>query len=311
MASVAVIGVGAVGGFFAAHAAAAGHRVTLCVRRPFDRLVVESPGGRLDVDPPVLVDPADAAVADWVLLATKSHQTAAAAGWLEAVAGPHSVVAVLQNGVEHVERVAPLVRVADVLPTVVYCGAELVAPGRVVHRTSGFLIVPESAAGRGLSELFAGTGAEVRVTSDFAVELWRKLAINVAANALTAITGRRLREISAIEGVGDLAVSLMEECVDVARAEGAPLEDALPRAVVERWAGFPEDSGTSMLYDRLAGRPLEHDALNGAVVRIGARHGVGTPLNKAVLALLEAMSGHPLGGRAPQTERSPGSVAPR
>ena len=114
-------------------------------------VVVELPDGSVvTVDAPaadrsgVLDGPAD-----WVLLAVKAHQTAGAAGWLSALCGPRSTVAVLQNGIDHVERVGPLVGDADVLPVVNWCPVEPVAPGRVRQRDALRLAVPAGRRGRG------------------------------------------------------------------------------------------------------------------------------------------------------------------
>ena len=95
--------------------------------------------------------------ADWVLLAVKAHQTPGAAGWLSALCGPATTVAVLQNGIDHVERVGPLVGDAEVLPVVNWCPVEPVAPGRVRQRDALRLAVPAGAAGEGLAALLGPT----------------------------------------------------------------------------------------------------------------------------------------------------------
>ena len=85
-----------------------------------------------------------------------------------------------------------------------------------------------------------------------------------------------------------LAEAILQECYAVARAEGADLQDAAIGAVVASFAKLDDSGGTSMLYDRLAGRPLEHDALYGAVIRAGERHGIPTPTHRTLSALLSA-----------------------
>jgi len=287
--TVAVVGAGSVGGYYAAQVRKAGHPVTLCVRSPFDRLVVETGGEEVVVDATIRDDPSQVIEHDWVLFAVKAHQTAAAAPWLQALCGPSTVVAVLQNGVEHVERVKPLVGTAEVLPTVVRYGGEATAPGRVTHYTYGHLIAPDTEAGKRLADLFAGSDADVTTTPDFDAEAWSKLVTNVAANALPAITVQRF-PVFRRPDIAELALKLMQECIAVAGAIGVELDPDVARREVERLAGLPQNVGSSMLYDRLAGRTLEHDALNGAVVRIGKRHGVKTPLNGAINALLAAIS---------------------
>ena len=293
------MGAGAIGTFFAAHLAAAGGAdVTVCARRPFADLVVESErsGETLRCSPPVLTDPGQVAAAtggpvDWVLLATKAHQTAGAAGWLSALAGPGTRVVVLQNGVEHEVRLRPLLPDArtQIVPAVVYCGAELVAPGHIIHRTNGFLVVPEGPAGAALAALYEGSRAGIRLTGDFTTAAWEKLCGNVVANGITALTGQRMGVLRRPD-VAAVGRALADECAAVARAEGAAIDAAYPEVLLHGVAAMPEGAGTSMLYDRLAGRPLEFDALYGAVVRAGRRQGIPTPLQGAFLALLAAVS---------------------
>lgn len=288
--TVAVVGVGSVGGFFGAQAAMVpGNQVTLCVRTPFDRLMLESGGEERSVDVPILTEPEEAQIQDWILLAVKAHQTEAASPWLHALCGPETVVAVLQNGVEHVKRVAPYANGAEILPAVIRYGGEAIAPGRVRHHTYGYLYVPEGDAGRRLAAIFEGSKAEVRLTDNFAAQAWSKLVTNVAANAIPAITQQRFPVFRRPE-VARLAEGLMTECIDVAAAEGVTLDRGLARSEVERLAGLPDSVGSSMLYDRLAGRTLEYDALNGAVVRIGRGYDLESPLNQAMAALLAAIS---------------------
>jgi 2-dehydropantoate 2-reductase len=288
-ASVAVVGAGSVGGFFAAQARQAGNQVTLCVRTRFEMLVLETGGEEITVDASVHTDPAEVGFHDWVLLAVKAHQTPATADWLTSLCGPQTVVVVLQNGVEHRERVEPLAQGAEVLPAVVRYGGEAIEPGRVRHYTYGVLTVPDGESSRRLAELFAGSTAEVKLTEDFEQEAWSKLVTNVAANAIPAITLQRFPVFRRPE-VAALAEALMMECIAVAGAAGIELPVELARSEVERLAGLPDHVGSSMLYDRLAGRSLEYDALNGAIVRIGERHRVPAPLNRAMVALLGAIS---------------------
>jgi 2-dehydropantoate 2-reductase len=314
--SVAVVGVGAIGGFFAAHLVAADTAdVVLCVRRPFDELVLETGGEQMRSTPSICADPAAVAPpiagsaggpavagaappavhgpVDWVLLATKAHQTAGAAPWLDALVGPDTRVVILQNGVEHVERVLPFVPddtdPGHLIPAIVYCGTEVVAPGRIVHRTNGFIIVPASRSADELAELYEPVRAGIRTSDDFTTTAWQKLCANVVANGITALTGQRMGVMRRPD-VLELGRALVDECVQVGRAEGADIDDGYADLLLRGIQEMPDESGTSMLYDRLAGNPLEYDAKYGAVVRAGGRHGIPTPLHQAFAALLGAVS---------------------
>lgn len=285
---IACVGVGAIGGAVVARLAASGrHDVVLCVREPFERLIVESPARRIEVQAHCETDAGRVAAVDWVLLATKAQDVAGAAKWLAALCAPGTVVAVLQNGVEHVERVTPFAGPAEVLPVVVELPAARSAPGRIRMRAGARLSVPAGSAGAAFAELFADTDVAVEVTSDFARSAWRKLCLNAASGALTALTLRTV-EVLHEPGMAELALAIMLECVAVARAEGAALADSIADETLARLLALPAGAGNSMLYDRRAGRPLEIDARNGAIVRLGARHQIATPLNAAVCALLGA-----------------------
>ncbi|MDD7937665.1 2-dehydropantoate 2-reductase [Actinomycetospora lutea] len=292
MARVAVVGAGAIGGVLAALAADRGHDVTVCVRTPFDVLTVTTDGVTRAVPAAIATDPAAVAPADWVVLATKAQDTASAAGWLGALSRPDGVVVVAQNGIDHAERVDGLVDpAATVLPASVRIGAEAVAPGRIVHHGFARLTVPAGEAARGLAALYGPAGAgglEVVAVDDFTTELWRKLLSNAVANPITALTGRR-NVVLAEPATRELVVDLSREVMTVGRAVGADLGDEDVDGLVALYDRMPPGQGTSMLYDRLAGRPLEHEYLTGAVVAAGRRAGVATPLNSAVLALLRGV----------------------
>jgi 2-dehydropantoate 2-reductase len=293
MSVIAVVGVGAVGGTVAARLCAGGRDdVVLCVRTPFDALVAEGPEGILRATPRLVTTPDAVQPVPWVLLATKAHQTAGAADWLRALATSQTTVAILQNGVEHEERVAPYANGATLLPVVVDCPADRVAPGRIVQRAPAQLIVPATEAGRHFTQLCAGTDVSVTITPDFVTAAWRKLCLNVAGGAITALTDRPLGVMRRPD-VAQVARDLIRECIMVGRAEGAILDGGLVEEVVTSMVVAPAEAGTSMLTDRRAGRLLEADARNGVVARIGARHGIETPLNRAVTALLTAIHQEP------------------
>jgi 2-dehydropantoate 2-reductase len=286
------VGAGAIGGYLAACAASAGHAVTLCVRTPIDGLVVESGGTRTDVKATVATEPAGQEPADWMIVATKAQDTAGAAAWLRQLAGPGTAVAVVQNGVEHARLVTPhLPPGTPVLPAIAYIAAERTAPGHVLHRAGTRLAVPRGPLAASLAELLAGSRVVVAQVDDFTTAAWRKLLSNIAANPITALTQQRLHVLDDPD-VRRLAGDLLTEAVAVGRAEGACLGPDDVRATLELYREYARqdaDGGTSMLYDRLAGRPMEHEHLTGAVVRAGERHGTPTPLNRALLALLRAV----------------------
>ncbi|MEM8922863.1 MAG: 2-dehydropantoate 2-reductase [Actinomycetota bacterium] len=297
MSTVAVVGVGAIGSAVAAAVADAGvHELRCCVRRPIDAVTVhraKGPDGVADIatiTDGIVTDPSqlgDAEV-DWVLLATKTYQTTGAAAWLERLAGPGTRVAVLQNGVTHRERVAPLVPPgATVVPVVVYLPGERDDDG-VVHQSSpGRLLVADDADGVELAGLFASSATKVRPVDDLLTAAWTKLVINSSSGPVALL--RQPARVGSAPGLADLLRSMITETVAVARAEGAAMADD----AVERFVdglGFAGDHLSSIAADVIAGRPLEWEERNAVVGRLGRRHGIPTPTNDVITAMLRTAS---------------------
>ena len=292
---VGVIGVGGIGGLIAAAAAGAGHDVELRVRTPIDHLVVVHDGTESVVPATVSADPSGPR-ADVVFLVVKATDTASAAPHLAHLCGPETLTVVVQNGLDQEQRVIHHLPsdAGPSSPALAYAAAERVAPGRIHHISGNLLIVPAEHAARVVESV--GPALRVRGTDDYHTESWRKLLANLLGNPISALTLRHL-DVMRSPGIPELARGLLLEAGAVARADGADLSDEEVLRVLAGMERFGAETGSSMLYDRLARRPMEHQFLTGEVVRRGAVHGVDVPLNAAVLALLEAIDRGPEGAR--------------
>jgi len=263
-----------------------GHDLVLCARRPVGELSVGLLAGEVKLAPAVLTDPKQGRPVDWVLVATKAYDAAGAAAWFPGLVGPQTRVAILQNGVEHRERFAPWLRPEQIVPVMVDIPAERPAPGRIVQRGAGKMIVPAGPDGARFIALFGGIALSVTETPDFQSAVWRKLCLN----SVGAINALLLKPTGVFhdEAVGRLALAMARECLLVGRAEGAVIEDSLPETILASCRAAPRDSVNSLHADRAAGRPMEVDARNGAIVRFGRKHGIATPLNEMAATLLSA-----------------------
>ena len=287
-----MIGLGAIGGVAASCLIATGrYDVVACLRKPIEQLTLDAPGGSSTMPLSTLTDPAQAKPVDWVLLCTKTHATASTAPWLKRLCTPATRVAVLQNGIDHVARVAPLADDATVVPVIVYYNGERVAADHVKlrHGADQDFVVAADDAGRAFAQLFETTPLRVHLGNDFVTLAWRKLLINAVASPVTALTLQRQAVLRRPE-IQALCLVVLEEAIAVGRAEGAQLAADEAARTLETLFTFSGELGTSMYFDRLANRPLEHEALTGAIVAAGERHGIATPLNRALLALLRATS---------------------
>jgi 2-dehydropantoate 2-reductase len=292
MARVAIVGVGAIGGVLAALLHATGrHQITLCTRRPLNGLTVKTPDGVVRVKAANLTDPQLAEPqepVDWVLVATKTYDAQAAAQWLRSLRTANTPVAVVQNGVEHRDRFAGHINPELILPVIIDCPVERLPDGSVLQRGSVRMQVEAGRLGEEFKHILSGANATVELTEDFISAAWRKLCTN-SAGAISALTMKPagvLRD----QMLAKVAQDIVAECAAVGRAEGARLDENVGQQVIDGYLAQPPDSINSMLADRLAGRPMEIDARNGVIVRMGEKHGINTPLNRMVVALLQALA---------------------
>ena len=183
------------------------------------------------------------------------------------------MVCALQNGVEQVERVGPLCPSSQVVPAVVWFSSETQPDGWIRLRTEARLILPATDAAAGLADLLRAAGMTVDLDPDFLTAAWRKLLVNALAG-LMVLTGRRSGMFRR-DDVAALSRQYLAECLAVARAEGANLDDAVIDELVGMFGAAPEDLTTSMLSDREAHRRLEWDIRNGVIARKAAQPWAG------------------------------------
>jgi len=292
-ASIAVVGVGAIGGAMAAALGDAGNVPALCVRTSFDRLSRGLEGETRTYAFPVHTDPVKLARVDWVLLCTKAHQIDGAAEWMHRLIGPQTRMAVMQNGIDHADRVAAFVPAERVVPCIIFLPSRVEAPGAIEQGRSGTVRVPDSDAGHALAALFAGQAAvTIEPTADYVSAEWSKLVLNAVGGAICALAVKPLGAVAAPE-VRALATGLIEEIMRVGEAEGARFEDGFVEHTIGTFSGAIGSHWTSMAADRRDGRRMEWQVRNAVVGEVGRRHGIPTPLNDAVTALL-ALTDAPL-----------------
>jgi 2-dehydropantoate 2-reductase len=271
----------------------AGHQVLVCGRTPRDSIELRPDGGDPIVVPgPVHTDPGDVpGPVDFVVLAVKATQNDDAARWLARLCDEHTIVAVLQNGVEQVEQVQPLCPSSQVIPGIVWYSAETQPQGWVRLRTEPALVLPSEPAATTVAELLRGAGCRVDCDPDFITGAWRKLLTNALAGFMP-LSGRRSGMFRR-DDVAELSRRYVAECLAVARAEGARLPDSVVDELTGLFRAAPEDLGTSILADRESNRRMEWDLRNGVIIRKGRAHGLATPISDVLVPLLAAASDGP------------------
>ena len=298
---VAVVGAGAVGGYFGGMLARAGAHVTL-IGRPIhvevwkrDGLVVDSVNFKERISVEASTEIGASANADLVLFSVKSPDTEETARQLERHITSEMLVVSLQNGVDNVEQIRAATSL-DPIAAAVYVASSMPTPGLVKHDARGDLLIgdfpgrsgpPRDAAVARVSNWFEAAGVPCRVSPHIDTDLWTKLIVNAALNAISAVVQVPYREIIATPESRETVGQLVNECVAVARADGVSMPNV---DFVDMVLRFAESAGTvysSTARDLARGRRTEIDALNGFVVRRGARLGVPTPVNQSLLALVK------------------------
>jgi 2-dehydropantoate 2-reductase len=308
-----IVGAGAIGGYIGARLAQAGADVVLHARGPHLRAMQEqglrviSPDGDFEVRPQVSGDLAAIGPADVVFLGVKAHSLTALAPTLAPLLGPDTVVVSTQNGVPwwyfqqsggefeglRLERVDPggviaaAIEPRRVVGSLAYFATDIVEPGVIRHTEGNRISFGEpdgskSERARRIAESLIAAGFRCPVTPRFRHEIWVKLLGNVAFNPISALTRATLEEIARHPDVSRLVRELMVE----AEAVAGKLGIELPITIEQRMAGAEKVGAhkTSMLQDLEAGRPMELEAVVGAVVELGERMGLPMTATRAVYA---------------------------
>ncbi len=289
MTTIAIIGPGAIGLCVGTALLDQGHTVTFAGRQPFELVTIKTEEGVFRRHPAKSIVDGRLATADWVLICTKAHQTAGAADAIRAAIGPGTRIAVLQNGVEHAERLVSIVPAeTPVVPVVVDIPAGRLGRGEVLWRGRAGLLVQNTDEGRAFCGLFAGTFVTAQTVDDLTTRMWRKLCVNAPSGAVLCLTGRPM-EVFQAPGIADLARAILEECVAVGRACGADLGDEVVEAQMASFLAAAPGETNSMFDDYLAGHETEWDARNGVIVRKGDSHGIDVPVSRRLVPLLAAL----------------------
>jgi 2-dehydropantoate 2-reductase len=281
--------------------ARAGHRVTLIGRAAHVEAIRRN-GLQLDMAGRVEAVRTDASTeldavrgADLVLFCVKSTDTESVARQLAPHLGPQTVVLSLQNGVENAAAIARQVN-QTVVPAVVYVATAMPAPGCVKHFGRGDLVIgpleAEQAEAQGamlqaLVDLFASAQVPVRVSPDVMAELWSKLMVNCAYNAISGLAQQPYGRFGAVDAVRELQRAVVHEVVALAQAEGVALPLAASLEAMERIALAMPAQHSSTAQDMARRKPSEIDHLNGFVARRGRELGIPTPANQALYALVK------------------------
>jgi 2-dehydropantoate 2-reductase len=301
--NISVVGAGALGSYFGGVLARSGHQVTLIGRRAHvdainrNGLLFLSNDRKERISISATTDISAVAGAGLVLFCVKSLDTETAAAAIARHLAPDAIVLSLQNGVDNPERIGLHVG-NEVIPVLVYAGANIPEPGIVRHTGGGNIVIGRLKKFRGveaghrqlaeIAALFTGAGVAVKVSDDIEADLWTKLLMNCAYNAISALGDAPYSRMVAMPEVRDLMLDAAKEVAAVANAKGIRLPDDILQSAMKLAGAMPQTK-SSTAQDIARGRATEIAHLNGYVVREGEALGVATPVNQALNALIKLL----------------------
>jgi 2-dehydropantoate 2-reductase len=318
---ICIVGAGAIGGLTGAWLARAGHEVCLVARGTHlesicaNGLTLAEEGRRESLRLPASDEPADFGVQDAVFLCLKTYSIAAMLPRLQPLFGPDTTVVPAINGlpwwyfyreggrfdgkpIDCLDPGGAMLAALDprrILGCVVHAAAQLSEPGVVSHTAGRLFILGEpdrsrSARAERLAAAMNEAGFEARIAADIRVEVWTKLVGNLSYNPVAALTLARMNDIHGSEALLGVIRALMEEAMRVAEAYGAPV----PVTVEERIGIAKKLAGAkiSMHQDIERRRPIETEAIVGAVAELARKAGIATPMIDAVYALIAERARH-------------------
>ena len=300
---IAVLGAGAMGSVVGGYLAAAGNSVTLIdINDDFVTtinsrgLILEIEGAERVVDIRAATSSANLEPVELIVVLVKSFHTEEAIKGCLNLLGPETMVLSLQNGLGHEEVLAKIVGKERVIAGKTYVGGVLTAPGHAVAGVRGKETIIGELDGRvtpriqNIAKTFGFSNLATSVSNNILGAMWDKLLINVAAGALSGITGLNFGNLYDLPEAEETAVEAVAEAMRVANALGINLETAKPvDAWVKASAGLPFDFKPSVLQTLEKRMTTEIDSINGAVVRAGRKAGIATPVNATLVACIKGI----------------------
>src|SRR6476646_2158547 len=294
---IAVVGAGAVGGYFGGMFARAGAPIVFVGRKHFadaiesKGLVLDRSHGQERIRIEATTDIGAVRDCSLILFCVKANDTSATAAQMAPFVKPDSIVVCLQNGVDNADKVRAATNVVAI-PAAVYVAVSVPEPSRVKHLARGDLIIgPPSKKTTEVAKVFERAGIPCRISENIEGELWVKLLRNCALNAISALGRLHYGEIAQNANAKQLMQNVVDEVLAVAVAARVVMPDIHDResgmAAAMDLAMQMADAFSSTAQDLNRGRPTEIDALNGYVARRGAELGVPVPVNHALFTLIK------------------------
>ncbi len=299
---IGIIGAGALGAFYGARLAKAGHNVSFLMRSDYDvvrqkGLFIKSFEGDFHIHPDVYSSPEDLGVCDFILVGLKTTANSSLPKLLRHVAGPQTIVLTLQNGLGNEDAITEALAhtgpdpASRVLGGISFICSNRTAPGHIHHIDHGQIRIGEFSAPitdrtHAIAELFRSADIQVDVSDHLLQVRWGKLVWNIPFNGLGVAARAHVAAVLRTPELRDLAQNLMDETMAAAKATGAPVDPSFPEKMMSN-SETMGDYHSSMQLDFQNRRPLEVESIIGEPLRRALKAGLSVPHMKMLYALVK------------------------
>ena len=298
--NIAVMGAGAIGAFYGARLAQAGETVTFIARGPHleairaNGLHIKSTFGDAHItDARAVNDPAEVGQVDLVLMTVKNYDLEGAARSIAPMVGPTTRILPLLNGVDIVERMGTVLDPGLILGGFCSVASAIAEPGVIVQTGQlericfGEMDGALSDSVQAIGAAFKNSGVNVAVVQNIEQEIWGKFTFLAPMAGVCSLVRGTMGPVQADADLWAMLGEAVREAIAVGRAKGVDIPADAEEKTVAMLQGFPQGAKPSMALDLERGKPMELDALNGTIVRMGERFGVPTPVNAFIYKALK------------------------
>ncbi len=226
---------------------------------------------------------------DWLIICLKEHQFKNAKKWLSKLISPSTKIVVIRNGLQLKEPILEFTSEDYIIECMIDCPVQPDSGGFYEQLRKPTITISKKEVLKEFSDLFNKRELNIRTTSDFKTESWKKICESSTLGAILCITGETCR-IFKNPKTQEFYKNLLIEGINVAKADGANINDSFIDEILDKLTKYPDTKGSSMLTDRCNGNPIELGAKNGVIKKIGAFYQINTPLTNSICTILSKIN---------------------
>ena len=223
---------------------------------------------------------------DWLIICLKEHHYKYAKHWFKNVISPKTKVAIIRNGLNLKAPILDYTAEKNILECIIEAPTQAISINHYEVLAKPIITLPQLQLAKSFSELFKSDNIQIKYTDDFKTASWKKISEASALGAILCLTGETCR-VFKYKKLRTLYIEILKETMKVAKADGAIFNDGYIEEMLQKLDNYSPNKGSSMLTDRLNGNPIEINAKNGIISKMGKKHNIRTPLNDTLVTLLK------------------------